>query len=111
MIPQNARYAVIFSSIPGDTDDDYYATDARLEELAQTVPGFVGIENARGEDGFGITVSYWESLEAIDRWRREAAHVEAKKKGRAKWYKDYQIHITRIEQSRALSGEWGKPKG
>ena len=54
--------AVIFSSQRTDADaDGYDATTAEMERLAATQPGYLGIESARGADGFGITVSYWRS--------------------------------------------------
>jgi hypothetical protein len=36
-----------------------------MVELAAEQPGYLGIETCRGEDGFGITVSYWQD-EAFD---------------------------------------------
>src|SRR3546814_11032024 len=65
-------YAVVFSSLRRDGDDDGYAAAAdRMVELAREQPGFLGVESTRGADGFGITVSYWESEEAIRAWRRD----------------------------------------
>ena len=56
-------YAVIFTSVRTVEDDAGYGVTAqRMAELAAQMPGYLGIENARGEDGLGITVSYWESL-------------------------------------------------
>ena len=64
-------YAVIFTSQRTDVDAvGYRQTAARMEELARQQPGFLGIESARGDDGAGITVSYWESSEAIAAWKR-----------------------------------------
>ena len=42
-------------------------------------PGFLGVESARDHSGLGITISYWESLEAIENWKQNALHKEAKK--------------------------------
>ena len=39
-----------------------FAIEACMLELARQQPGFLGVESARGEDGFGITVSYWSSV-------------------------------------------------
>ncbi len=64
-LPPPPYYAVIFSSQRRDGDDGYAATAGRMVELAATQPGFLGIESTRGADGFGITVSYWESEDAI----------------------------------------------
>ena len=59
--PEPPYYAVIFTSVRTEGDAGYGETAARMEELAREVPGYLGIESARGADGFGITVSYWAS--------------------------------------------------
>ena len=68
--PKPPYYCVIFTSRrkPG-IEDDYGAASARMMELGTKMPGFLGIESARNTEGFGITVSYWESEEAIKNWR------------------------------------------
>ena len=66
-------YAVIFTSRRTAADPDGYAAmSERMVELARRQPGFLGVESARGDDGLGITVSYWESEESIRRWHDEA---------------------------------------
>src|SRR5262245_53922449 len=83
-------YSVIFTSLRRLAPDDGYAeAAARMEELARQQPGFLSVESARGEDGIGITISYWESLEAIAAWGRDAEHLLAQKFGREKWYESY----------------------
>lgn len=71
----------------------------RMVDLAAEQPGFLRIESVRGEDGFGITISYWDSLEAIAAWRDHAEHQVAQQMGRERWYDQYQLHITRVERS------------
>lgn len=80
-------YAVIFSSRRAEGDNGYGDMAARMEELAVTMPGFIGIESVRGEDGFGITVSYWESQKAIANWKRHSEHKIAQSRGRSEWYR------------------------
>src|SRR3546814_15719303 len=73
-LPAPPYYAVVFSSLRrGGDDDGYVAAAGRTVELAREQPGFLGGESTRGADGFGITVSYWESEEAIRAWPRPAA--------------------------------------
>ena len=88
-------YAVIFSTVRTTVDDGYLETAHRMEELAKLQPGYLGIESAR--DGLGITVSYWESLEAILNWKNNLEHTVAREKGRALWYKKYQLRICKVE--------------
>lgn len=94
-------YAVIFSTHRAAGDNGYAEMAARMEELAATMPGFLGIESARGEDGFGITVSYWESEEAISDWKKHAAHKIAQARGRSDWYSDYTVRVARVERAYA----------
>jgi len=87
-------------------EDDYGDASARMMELGTKMPGFLGIESARNAEGFGITVSYWESEEAIKNWRTHAEHVEVQKRGRADFYEWYESRVGRIE--RAVSFKSGK---
>jgi heme-degrading monooxygenase HmoA len=93
-------YAVVFTSIRSPGDNEGYAVTAdRMLELAREQPGFLGVETARGEDGLGITVSYWSSLESIAAWREHAEHRMAQAHGRAKWYRWYALRVCRVERA------------
>ncbi len=60
---------------------------------------FVSQRTATGQDGYGSTVSYWRSLDAIANWRRHAEHSLAREQGRAEWYEHYELQIARIERA------------
>jgi heme-degrading monooxygenase HmoA len=92
-------YAVIFSSLRTEGDNEYGATAQRMEELAKGMPGYLGIESARGEDGFGITVSYWRDEASISAWRRQGEHVLAQMRGKTEWYAHYDIRVAKVERS------------
>jgi heme-degrading monooxygenase HmoA len=92
------HFAVIFTSRRKAGDDGYAATAARMEELARQQPGFIDVESARGEDGVGITVSYWESLEAVAAWGRNAEHLLAQQYGREKWYESFTLRVCTVMQ-------------
>jgi heme-degrading monooxygenase HmoA len=77
-----------------------------MEELAKTMPGYLGIESARGPDGFGITVSYWKDEASIAEWRRHSEHLVAQQRGRSEWYQHYELRIARVE--RAYGGPAGR---
>ena len=94
-------YAVIFSSLRTAGDGEYAATAQRMEDLAKGMPGYLGIESARGPDGFGITVSYWRDEASIAAWRRHAEHVVAQERGKREWYVKYDLRIARVERSYA----------
>lgn len=66
--------------------------------LARGMDGFLGVESLRGDDGVGITVSYWTDQAAIARWRAHAEHVDARSHGRARWYEAFEVRICRVER-------------
>jgi heme-degrading monooxygenase HmoA len=92
--PQPPYYAVIFSSVRTDGDNGYAETAREMLELASTQPGFLGFESARQE--FGISVSYWSSLEAIAAWKDNADHRRAQARARD-WYRQFRVRICRVE--------------
>jgi heme-degrading monooxygenase HmoA len=65
--------------------------------------GFLGIESVRDADGFGITVSYWTSTEAITQWKANAEHVAAQEMGMRTWYAHYELRIAKVERAYARS--------
>ena len=98
--PEPPYWAVIFASERTRVDDEGYAQTAEeMQRLAAQQPGYLGIDSARSADGVGITVSYWESLEAIRAWREHADHLTAQRSGRQKWYRAYSLRVARVERA------------
>jgi heme-degrading monooxygenase HmoA len=97
--PKPPYYAVVFASQRSEDDRGYASVARRMEELAAGQPGFLGIESARGPDGFGITVSYWTSEEAIAGWKANAEHAAAQEAGRSTWYSSFAIRVARVERA------------
>ena len=94
--PKPPYYAVIFTSLRTEGDNGYNDTADRMVALAQDQPGFLGMESARNE--LGITVSYWESLEAIREWKANAEHLIAQQRGREEWYSAFKTRIAKVER-------------
>lgn len=97
MMPDPPYYAVIFTSVRTETDEGYARMADAMMDLASRQPGYLGVEHAREE--VGITVSYWDSLQAIAAWKEHADHQLAQKLGRDKWYSQYSIRICRVERA------------
>ena len=97
--PKPPYYAVIFSSQRFAADSGYGATADRMVELAAEQKGYLGIESARDTQGFGITISYWQSEEHILAWKRNAEHSLARERGRSEWYEHFEIRIARVERA------------
>ena len=92
----NPYYAVIFTSTQTPTIEGYSEMAQKMEDLAKAQDGFIGIESARND--VGITVSYWESLDAIKRWKQHSEHLFAQQLGRERWYNWYHVRICKVER-------------
>ncbi|MCB0469725.1 MAG: antibiotic biosynthesis monooxygenase [Flavobacteriaceae bacterium] len=90
-------YAVIFTSKRTEGHHETYGEMAqKMAQLVQHQKGFLGMETARND--IGITISYWESLEAIQNWKENWEHLEAQNKGKIDWYEWYKVRICKIER-------------
>lgn len=96
--PEPPYYAVIFTSQRTESDAGYGEMSTRMQALASQQPGYLGIECVRDTAGAGITVSYWESEEAIANWHADLEHREAQRGGAA-WYSDYIVRVARVERA------------
>lgn len=67
-----------------------------METIAAGMPGFIGIESAR--EGIGITVCYWQSLEAIAAWKVQAEHELAQILGKEQWYSAFHTRVAKVER-------------
>ena len=100
--PAASYYAVIFTSLRTDGDHGYEQAAERMVQLAREQPGFLGVESARGADGLGITVSYWDSEAAILAWKHHPEHSAIRERGRSTWYSACHTRVCRVERAYAF---------
>lgn len=95
---QSGKYVVVFTSVlnPGN-EKEYEIAASRMCELAKAQPGYIKMDSVR-EGGLGITVSYWDSLDAVNKWKWNGEHLAEQKLGRQKYYKTFQLTVARIEK-------------
>lgn len=100
VLPRPPYYAAIFMSQRNAHDDPGYARASTvMAELAAQQPGFPGMDSLRGESGFGITVSYWTSEDAIRAWRMQGDDAVTREQGRRGWYEHYELRVARVERA------------
>jgi heme-degrading monooxygenase HmoA len=104
--PEPPYYAVIFTSQRTEADDGYEAMAQAMYELALKQPGCLGAESTRGQDGLGITVSYFIDEASIRAWKKNARHLVAQRHGKERWYSHYELRVAKVE--RAYSGPEGR---
>lgn len=97
--PEPPYYASIFHYLIGDDLDGYAEMDELTLKLAMEIDGYLGHESHKA-DGRGSFISYWRDLDAIDRWRKNATHLQAKAEGIKRWYKYYHSMIAKVESAR-----------
>ncbi|HWU60610.1 MAG TPA: antibiotic biosynthesis monooxygenase [Ensifer sp.] len=102
-LPEPPYYVVCFSSQRTEGDNGYGDMADAMEQLARQQPGFLGVESARGADGFGITNSFWRDEDSIRAWKRNLDHLVAQRLGRQEWYRTYEMRIARVERAYGFS--------
>lgn len=101
--PKPPYYAVLFASKRNADDAEGYSEMSdRMFALAADQTGYLGVETVSGEDGLGMTVSDWKSLDAIRNWRKDAEHKIAQKLGKEMWYEKYIIRVCLVEKEYGL---------
>ena len=85
---------VVFRSrLKPGIEEEIEGTDARMAELAATMPGFVSYRQYASTDGEGVAVVEFESHETAAAWRAHAEHREAQRLGRERWFTEYRITV------------------
>ena len=97
---RGGQVAVIFAAWRTRVDEAGYAAAATaMGALAATQPGYCGIDAARGDDGFGVTVSYWADEASAVAWREHPEHAAVREAGRGRWYDRYDLHVAHVSHS------------
>ena len=98
VLPEPPYYAVIFANQASSELSGYSEMADKMVELAQSQPGYIGVESTRDSEGFGITVSYWRDQEAMIGWKAVASHALAQKLGKERWYEHYVLRVAKVER-------------
>ena len=91
-------YVVIFKATVRTLDAAYSDMAARLRQTALNEFGCLAFEGV-SEGDREIALSYWASLDDIQRWKQHAEHLTAQRLGCEAWYSAYSVEIARIERS------------
>ncbi|GAB2630810.1 antibiotic biosynthesis monooxygenase family protein [Belliella aquatica] len=103
--PDPPYYAVIFTNLLNNDSEGYSEMGELIESLVINQDGYLGHESVR--DGMGITVSYWDSLESIKKWKMNSEHLLAQKMGREKWYTHFKTRICKVESDYEFDSNFG----
>jgi heme-degrading monooxygenase HmoA len=65
-------------------------------EKARSAPGFVKVKSFTAADGERLTIVWWRDVETLRAWREDPEHREAQARGRALWYRYYDMEIAEV---------------
>ena len=91
--------AVIFEVKPKDDGkEEYLKIAAKLRNFLEDREGFISIERFQSltEEGKILSLSFWDSEEAIDDWRNILEHRSAQKKGKESLFHSYRIRVAQV---------------
>jgi len=92
--------AVIFTSQLVSPKPEVYAkVAAKISQLASEQPGYIAEHSCRDEQGYGVSVSYWETEEDALKWKEHPVHKGTQERGRNEWYAWYQVDVANIQRS------------
>ncbi len=84
---------------PGTYDTEFNELNAIIDAAANSIPGFLGVEEWKAEDGKRRNATYyWDILESLKAISAHPKHIEAKQKY-AQWYKGYHVVISELIKS------------
>ena len=92
-------YSAAFIFRPGNYDDEFHRLNELIDAAARATDGFLGTESWQSADGETLNATYyWESLESLRAFSKNANHLEAKKQY-SRWYDGYHIVVSEVLRS------------
>lgn len=91
--------AVIFEVHPAEGQvDAYLDMAAKMRPLAEGVPGFISVERFQSimDPSKLLSLSFWESEEALEAWRNLPQHRGAQTAGRDVMFAGYRLRVAGV---------------
>ena len=78
--------------------EEYLNIASELRNELENIDGFISIERFRNlvNEVKLVSLSFWESEEAISKWRNHPDHKRAQQKGRFKLFSDYRLRVAHV---------------
>ena len=94
-------YAIIFEVWPfAKGRDRYFELAAQLKQILVSQPGFISVERFQSliDEEKLLSLSFWESEQAIAGWREQLDHIDAQKEGKEKLFEAYRTLVVKVER-------------
>ena len=93
---------VFRSRLRPDNVEEYYATAAKMSELAQQMPGYLSHKVCTAEDGERVTIVEFADAQGQEAWRTRMEHLQAQKRGRQAFYQEYKLQVCEVLREHAF---------
>lgn len=94
-------YVVIFEAkIHEEYLETYLEHAKEMREEVEKINGFLSVERFKSlyEEGKYLSMSLWESAEAIHQWKQNSRHQIEQEMGKSKYFTGYRIRVAKIER-------------
>ena len=93
-------YAVIFRSVRTTHSEELYQEHSeKMESLVKSMKGYISHHSQLDAiTREGVTISYFDSLEAIKAWRDHPDHKATQELGRTHFYEHYEVKVVKVER-------------
>ena len=91
--------AIIFEVTPHDgKKDEYLSIATSMRSLVEQIDGFISVERFQSLTNPEklLSISFYETEAAVDRWRQLTEHRNAQSVGRDRIFKDYRIRVLSV---------------
>ena len=93
-----APVLVAIGAAMGHARDEYVALANRMNELAQTMPGYISHKDFYANDGERVAVVEFAHAEGQRAWQTNPEHRAAQKLAREKYYTEYHIQVCTLDR-------------
>ena len=94
---------VFRSRLRPEAVEEYGPLAERMDELAETMPGFVERKAFVAEDGERVTLVTFATREQQHAWRDHPEHRAAQRAGVDRLYSEYRIQVCTLDDERSFT--------
>jgi heme-degrading monooxygenase HmoA len=96
MSSEISMYSATFIFAKKQFDEAFHALDARIAQVAKSLPGYLGEESWENPaNGLVSNVYYWETLADLQRLVQHPSHLQAKA-SQGNWLAGYRVVIAEV---------------
>lgn len=91
---------------------DYLKMAAEMRNLIEKIDGFISVERFQSlvDDEKLVSISFFESHDALDAWRNLSEHRIAQNVGRSSFFSDYRLRVVNVERDYGMNDREQAPK-